>query len=111
MLSSSKKIFQEAAKPYQEALARSGYKHTLVYEEEQKENRKIRNRERNVIWFNLPYSKSVLTNVGKYFLKLVGKHFPKHHKLHKIFNKNTLKISYSCMPNVKSNVNKHNKKS
>ena len=110
MLSSSKKIFQEAAKPYQEALVRSGYKHTLVYEEEQKENRKIRNRERNVIWFNPPYSKSVLTNVGKYFLKLVGKHFPKHHKLHKIFNKNTLKISYSCMPNVKSNVNKHNKK-
>jgi len=108
-LSSSKEIFEEASKAYQEALERSGYKHTLKYEEELGGKRK-RNRRRNVLWFNPPYSKSVATNVGKYFLKLIEKHFPKHHRLHKIFNKNTVKVSYSCMPNVKSSVNKHNKK-
>ena len=41
---------------------------------------------------------------------MVEKHFPKHHKLHKIFNKNTVKVSYSCLPKVRSSVNKHNKK-
>ena len=70
----------------------------------------IRNRKRKVIWFNPPYSKSVTTNVGRYFLNLVEKHFPKLHKLQKIFNKNTVKVSYSCLPNVRSSVNKHNKK-
>ena len=33
-LSSSKEIFEEAAKPYQEALVRSGYKHILKYEDD-----------------------------------------------------------------------------
>ena len=31
-------------------------------------------------------------------------------KFHKIFNKNTVKVSYSCMPNIKSIINAHNKK-
>ena len=29
------------------------------------------------------------TEIGKAFLQLIDKHFPLHHKLHKIFNKNT----------------------
>ena len=29
--------------------------------------------------------------------------------LHKIFNRNTVKISYSCMPNLKQNIDGHNK--
>ena len=107
-LSSSKEIFDEAAKPYQKELERNGYKHILKYEEDSGATK--RNRKRNIIWFNPPYSKSVTTNVGRYFLQLVEKHFPKHNKLYKIFNKNTIKVSYSCLPNVKSSVNKHNKK-
>ena len=110
-LSSSKYIFDEAARPYQEALERSGYNHILKYEDDSGATKhKKCNRRRKIIWFNPPYSKSVSTNVGRYFLNLVEKHFPKHNKLHKIFNKNTIKVSYSCMPNVKSSVNKHNKK-
>ena len=35
--------------------------------------------------------------------------FPKGHPLKKIFNKNTLKISYSCMPNLQSKISAHNK--
>ena len=29
--------------------------------------------------------------------------------LHKIFNRNTVKISYSCVPNLKQNIDRHNK--
>ena len=36
-------------------------------------------------------------------------HFPKTNKLHKIFNKNTVKISYSCMSNISSFISGHNK--
>ena len=37
-------------------------------------------------------------------------YFPKHHKLHKIFNENTVKVSYSCTKNITSIINCHNKK-
>ena len=67
------------------------------------------NRARNIIWFNPPFSENVETNIGKIFLKLIKKHFPPGSKLSKIFNKNTLKLSYSCMPNIKSIISKHNK--
>ena len=50
------------------------------------------------------------TNIGKYFFRLLNKHFPPGHKLYKIFNKNTLKLSYSCMPNLKAKIDGHNKK-
>ena len=36
--------------------------------------------------------------------------FPEYHVLHKIMNKNTIKISYSCMPNIKQIISSHNKK-
>ena len=65
-------------------------------------------RKRNIIWFNPPYSKNVKTNVAQKFLRLIDKHFPKTSKLHKIFNRNTVKVSYSCMPNVKSTISSHN---
>ncbi len=61
-----------------------------------------RNRQRNIIWFNPPFSKNVKTNIARNFLCLIDKHFPPNHKLHKIFNRNTVKVSYSCMNNVKS---------
>ena len=53
--------------------------------------------------------KNVTTKIGQRFLTLIDKHIPKNHKLHKIFNRNTIKISYSCMPNIKSIINSHNK--
>ena len=42
-------------------------------------------------------------------MRLVKRHFPKENRLHKIFNKNTLKISYSCMGNVASVLSAHNR--
>ena len=35
--------------------------------------------------------------VAKIFLSLIDKHFPKNSKLCKIFNRNTIKVSYSCL--------------
>ena len=40
----------------------------------------------------------------------MSKHFPKQQKYYKIFNKNTVKLSSSCMPNMSSIITKHNKK-
>ena len=67
-----------------------------------------RNRQRNIIWFNPPFSKNVKTNIARSFLKLVDTHFPIGNKLHKIFNRNTVKVSYSCMSKVKSIITSHN---
>ena len=61
-------------------------------------HKRIRNRK--VLWFNPPYSKSVKTNVGEIFLDLVQKHFTPQHHFHRIFNANTIKLSNSRMPNV-----------
>ena len=36
--------------------------------------------------------------------------FNNKHKFKKIFNKNTVKISYSCMPSMKTIINSHNRK-
>ena len=38
--------------------------------------------------------------MGKKFLSLIDRHFPAGSKLRKIFNSNTIKVSYSCMPNI-----------
>ena len=108
-LSSSKRMFDEAKGSYQEALNKNGYKHILKYNPP-KQNRNKRNRNRNVIWFNPPYSKTVETNIGKKFLALVDKHFPQGSKFHKIFNRSTLKVSYGCMSNIGAVINSHNKK-
>jgi hypothetical protein len=45
------------------------------------------------------------------FLKIIDEEFPADHPLHKIFNRNTVKISYSCMPNIKQTIDMdgHNK--
>ena len=49
------------------------------------------------------------TCIPKY-CNLVEKHFPREHKFHKTFNRNNIKVSYSCMPNIKSAINSHNRK-
>ena len=59
------------------------------------------------MWFNPPYSKSVKTNIGKNFSHLLVKHFPINNKMHTIFNKNTVKVSYSCMKNMDSQRQNH----
>ena len=62
------------------------------------------------MWFNPPSSLNVKTNIGKVFLKFVRRHFSRSHKFSKIFKLNTIKISYSSMPNVKNLIKRHNSK-
>ena len=106
-LSSGADEFEKAKEDYCEALSNSGFDGNMKFE---KPKRKKRKRKRNVIWFNPPYNESVENNIGKQFLGLVDKHFPTHHKYHKIFNRRTLKLSYSCTPNIKAIISSHNKK-
>ena len=51
----------------------------------------------------------VKTKVGKYLLNLIRKHFPPRHKFSKLFNGSTIKVSRSCMPDIKAEIYKHNK--
>ena len=57
-----------------------------------------------------PFSRNVRTNVGEQFLKLIDKNFPKTHPLGKLINRNTVKLSYRCMPNMKQKISNHNLK-
>ena len=108
-LSSDKNSFDQAAPPYQKALHDSGYQYNLCYEPTAPARRK--NRQRNdILWYNSPFSKNVSTNIGRKFLGLIDKHFAKDNKLRKIFNRNTIKISYSCMNNTKQIIDNHNKR-
>ena len=109
-----KKIFQKAIPPYQDALKKSGYNYKLEYKptptDNINQNNKQKNkRKRNITWFNPPYSKHVASNIGKQFLNLLDTCFPPTNKLHKILNRNTVKISYRCMPNMKQIISNHNK--
>ena len=52
---------------------------------------------------------NVQTNIGREFPNLVSKHFPKNHRYSKIFNKNNIKVSYSCADNLQTIIKKHRK--
>ena len=69
-----------------------------------------RQRRRKIIWFNPPWNQNVTTDVARRFLALVRKHFPKHHRYHKLFNMNNVKCSYSCMPSMGAIISAHNAK-
>ena len=104
-LSCNEEEFHKAKITYESALSEAGYKYKMQYN---KTTGKRKNRPRKTIWFNPPFSLNVKTNIGKAFLKLIEKHFPKHHKLSKIFNKNSIKLSYSCMDNMAKLIQSHN---
>ena len=104
--------FNKATPLYQKALNDSGYTHNLRYSQPapaQSVTSPTKKRHRNTIWYNAPYSKNVQTNIGRTFLNILDKEFPKGNPLHKIFNRNTVKVSYSCMTNLKQNIDGRNK--
>ena len=103
-ISSNEQQFDATAQEYQDALHRAGYEHKLKFE---KPVTHKRNRNRKIIWFNPPFSKNVSTNIGRKFLNLLDNHFPKDRELHKIFNRNNVKMSYSCMDNMTNIIYTH----
>ena len=101
--------------PYQKALSDSGYSHKLEYDQnanvKKANSKQKRRRNRKTTYFNPPYSLNAKHNLGPSFKRLVAEGFPKgHHPLHKIFNKNTLKLSYKYMPNIGKIISAHNSK-
>ena len=56
-----------------------------------------------------PFCKLSNINISKYFLTLIDRHFNKDNPLNKIFNHNTLKMSYSFTNNISKIVYNHDK--
>ena len=112
-ISATKQIFENAAPVYQAALEKSGHNFKLSFEQNvptSETEKKQTKRKRSIIWFNPPYSRTVRTNVGKEFLQLMDKHFPPGNPLHQIFNRNKVKMSYRCTPNLARKISAHNAK-
>ena len=103
----------DAKKPYEDALKESGYSFKMKYEEkniDEMNKKKKRNRKKRQHWFNPPHSDNLRTNVGEKFINIVKSEFNEQHVLHNIFNTKTIRLSYSCMPNMAKQVSMHNAK-
>ena len=112
-ISSEKESFDSFKTDYEEALSKSGLQSKLAYQPPQTPSetpQHKKQRKRNVIWFTPPYSAALKTNLGKEFLKLIDKHFPVNNPLHKIINRKSVKLSYSCTPNMNAIIASHNRK-
>ena len=75
--------FKATTATFQDPLNRADYDYNLQFETPQ-QNQNRRNRKSNITWYNPPFSKNVATNIGRKFLQLVDKHFPKNSTLQKL---------------------------
>ena len=122
-ISSNEDVFKNAKPEYEKALQDAGHQTRMIYapkcantdmgqqqrdQQKEEQSQRQRGRRRNVMWFNPPYSQNVRMDIGRKFIQLINKHFPKENQLNKIFNRNTLKISYSCMDNMEKIIKAHN---
>ena len=107
-ISANEDVFKASCQPFQEALEKSGYNFELKYQKQSQKETKNRRKSRNVTYFNPPFSLSVKTKIGEKFLRALDKCFPPYHPLSKLINRNTVKLSYKCMPNVKHAISRHN---
>ena len=89
------KIFQESAIYYEDTLNKARHLDEIVYHARSTSNQENKNksRQRNVLWFNPPCSKSVTTRIGQSSLYLIDIYFPQNHTFNKIFNRNNVKSS------------------
>ena len=97
--SANEQVFNTVKPVHENGLHKSGYKNNLKHSEEMHQHSSNK-RTQKITWFNPPFSQTVKTKIANLFFRLLNKHFPKSHLLHKIFNRNTIKVSYSCMNNV-----------
>ena len=97
-----KSVFEHVAEDYEKAeykksgYKKSGYNVKLQYQATNQNTSNKINCKRNIIWFNPPFHKTVSTRIGLYFLQLLHKHFPKIYNIYSSFNRNDVKVSYSC---------------
>ena len=107
-ISFTEAIFKESITHYKNNLRQSGDNKKLSYKPTDTKHQKHSKHKRKIIWFNPPFSKNVSTKIGKTFPSLLDLHFPRNHIYSSIFNRNKIKVSYSCMQNIKSVLNNHN---
>ena len=60
-----------------DALKESDFSETLNYIAPTTSKEQI-NRKRKMVWFKIPFSRSVKSNIDKTFLRLLSKHFPRN---------------------------------
>ena len=91
---------------------RSGHNHQMEYEAHtsasNNTDRSRKPRKRRISWFNPSFSKNVDTNVGAKLLRIINDLVPED--LKQVLNRNIVKVSYRCMPNINNHVDKHNAK-
>lgn len=109
-ISSSEEIFNNHKDEYQQALLKAGHQQNLQYTPQQQNNNRPNRRARKIVWYNPPFNQDLKTNLGKKFLALVDEHFPVNSELRTICNRNTIKLSYSCMNNIETMLKAHNNK-
>ena len=109
-LSSTETIFKESTIHYENNLRQSGYNKKLSYKPTETKHQKHSKQKRKVIWFNELFSENVSAKIGKAFLSLLDLHFPRNYIYSSIFNRNKIRVSYSCMQNIKSVINNHRMK-
>ena len=103
--------FDKSSQLYDDALRSSGYIERIQCEENRQTGaEKNLIRSQNIIWLNPHFSENVQTNVAMSFLHSIDKHFPKSHKVLKIFTKKNLKVSYSGTTNMANTIKNHNRK-
>ena len=130
-ISSNQECFDSEIHDFQEALKDAGYCHKLSFGHKSSKkgvkgrlhnNRNFKHysgeqnsvnssrKSRDIIYFTPPFNLYCGTNVGEEFRKIVEKHFSRGDDLSKLFNRNKLKLSYSCLPNIQAKIASHNKK-
>ena len=107
-ISCNEEEFNKGKEEYQESLTKSGHRAQLKFQKPEGEARRKR-KKKNIIWYNPPFNRELKTNLGKEFLKILDKHFPPNHYLHKHINRKTVKISYSCTKNMENIIAARNK--
>jgi hypothetical protein len=110
-ISCIEEVLDKAVPVYRDALVKSGYTHKPEFDPEAATARNQNsNKKRKITWFNPPFSQNVTTKVGEKFLNLIDSCFSPNHPQHKICNRNTLKLSYRCTPNIGAIISaKHSK--
>ena len=107
--SSNEHIFDNAKHPYIESLKRSGFENVeLNYTPRPNKPKTKKSNTKNVLYCNLPWNMAVKNNIGREFLSLVDMF--KNSPQGKYINRHTIKLSYSTMPNLKSQITSSNRK-
>ena len=111
-LSCEKQTFEQSAPTYGDALSKSNFNAQLEYE--QQNNTIANDTKDNVTSFGTSDVQPTLQQKrqDKFSAELFttdDKHFPPNSKLNKLFNKHTVRVSYSCNENMRTFISRHNK--